>query len=153
MGKWVELVLLQLRFGSSNFVHMTCGVKGCVEDNSLPTHSMQFRHQQMVRCSVGWSSILCWLRDGFNHLGLDIGPINFIPTVNNLISDDLNHHVVSFQIASRLTGQEATYSWFRLYPKAYRARLRAVSVIEIESLGVANSGRYNNSQKNCEPTF
>ena len=106
MGEWVELVLFQLRYGSSNFMHMTCGVKGLVEDSSLPTRCMQFRHWQMVRYDVGQSGILCWLRDGSDHLGLGIGPINFIPKVNNLISNNLNHCVTPFKLRVTSLGRK-----------------------------------------------
>jgi len=58
MGEWVELVLLQLRYGSSNFRHMTSGCKGWVEDSSLPTHYMHFRRWRMVQYYVGQSGIL-----------------------------------------------------------------------------------------------
>jgi hypothetical protein len=97
MREWVELVLLQQRYGSSHFVHMTCGVKGWVKDSSLPTYCMQFRHWWMVRCDFGLPSILCRLRDGSKHLGFGIGPINFIPKVNNLISNNLSCCVTSFR--------------------------------------------------------
>ena len=98
MGEWVELVLLQLRYGSSNFVHMTCGVKGRVEDISFPTHYMQFIYWWMVWYDVRLSCILCWLRDGSKHLGFGIGLINFIPKVNNLISNNMSYCVTSFRL-------------------------------------------------------
>ena len=89
----------------------------------------------MVRCSIGWSGILYWLRDGFNHLGLGIGPINLIPTVSNLISNNLNHHVAPFRSRVTSLGRRQHIRGFWLNPKACRARPRAASVIEIESLG------------------
>jgi hypothetical protein len=78
--------------------------------------------------SVGWEM-------GPNSWELALRPINFVPKVNNLTSNNLSQCSASFRLRVALLGRKAMYPQFLLCPNACRVHLGASSVIKIESLG------------------
>ena len=96
--------------------------------------------------SVGWGM-------DSNTWDLALRPINFVPKVNNLTSNNLRQYGASLsdsiwllqmlhssRLRVALLGRKAMYSRFLWYPNACRAHLGALSVIKIERLSCSELG-------------